>query len=138
MKVFNSSLHFVEMSLPVQTRIDFIENLVILSFGDPPPFVNPSNDDYKMPRIGWIRTEMNSVFPNHSDPEKERLMLLCNTIPTMEKAEEKLAEARAERQYLLQQGDLIVFHSFSSHFLNICLFYIFYFWSSTSTSQREQ
>ena len=102
--------------IPLQTKIDFIENVVIFSFGDPPPFTFTSNDDYKSSRIAWIRTEIDSLFPNHSDAEKNRLMLLSNTIPTMEEAKENLAitkaeenlakaERAAERQFLLQQGD---------------------------------
>jgi hypothetical protein len=101
----------IEMSIIIslQTKIDFIENVVIFSFGDPPPFTFTSNDDYKSSRIAWIRTQIDYVFPNHSDAEKNRLMLLSNTIPTLEEAKEKLAEAKAERaaerQVLLQQGD---------------------------------
>jgi hypothetical protein len=113
--------------IPLQTKIDFIENVVILSFGAPSPFTLTSNGDYKSSRIAWIRTQIDSVFPNHSDAEKNQLMFLSNTIPTLEdaKAERALekaeraatlekAERAAERQFLLQQGDSILFHSFTS------------------------
>jgi hypothetical protein len=111
----------IEMSIiPLQTKIDLIENVVILSFGVPSPFTLTLNDDYMSSRIAWIRTQIDSVFPNHSDAEKNQLMFLSNTIPTLEKAEDKLAEAKAERaaerQFLLQQGlqqgDKVEFHSF--------------------------
>ena len=115
--------------LPLQTKIDFIENVVIFSFGDPLPFTFTSNDDYKSSRNAWIRTQIDYVFPNLSNAEKNQLMLLSNTIPTLEEAKEKLAadeaeaeraaaearaeraaaEARAERaaerQFLREQGD---------------------------------
>jgi hypothetical protein len=115
--------------LPLQTTIDFIENVVILSFGVPSPFTLTLNDDYTSLRIAWMRTQIDSVFPNHSAAAKNQLMFLSNTIPTLEKAEDKLAEAKAERaeaeakaeraaerQFLLQQGlqqgDKVEFHSF--------------------------
>jgi hypothetical protein len=100
----------IEMSIiPLQTKIDFIKNVVILSFGDPAPFTFTLNDDYKSSRNDWIRAEMNADFPDLSEPLKRKLMLLSNTIHTLGKAEEKLAEAeaeaKAERQFLFQQGD---------------------------------
>jgi hypothetical protein len=104
--------------LPLQTKIDFIKNVVIFSFGDPAPFTvtDTSNDESKRSRIAWIRTHTDSVFPNLSEAEKYQLMLLSNTIHTLEeakaqlaKAKDKLAKAEAklerERQFLLQQGD---------------------------------
>jgi hypothetical protein len=92
-----------EMSIfpSLQTKLQFLENVVILSFGDPPP--GTRND--------WIRTEIETVFPNLSPAQKDRLMLLSNTINTLGEARERLREAREERdkerQFLLQQGDLI-------------------------------
>jgi hypothetical protein len=92
----------IEMSfISLQTKIDFIENVVIYSFGDPAPFpVIPgtSNDEIKILRIDWIRTSIDSAFPNLSGAEKSQLIWLSNTIHTLE-------EAKAERQFLLQQGD---------------------------------
>jgi hypothetical protein len=83
----------------LQTKLEFIENVVILSFGDPSPFTSETR------RNEWIRTRTQTFFPNLSPAQKDRLMLLSNTINT-------LGEAREERQFLLQQGDLILFHSF--------------------------
>jgi hypothetical protein len=77
------------MSIPLQTKLQFLEDVVILSFGDPP---GTRND--------WIRTEIETVFPNLSPAQKDRLMLLSNTINTLGEANERL-------QFLLQQGDLI-------------------------------
>jgi hypothetical protein len=88
----------IEMSiLPLQTKIDFIENVVILSFGRPPPLtvIDTSNDEYTSSRIDWIRTRTQTKFPLLT---VEDLMLLSNTIHTLE-------EAKAERQFLLQRGD---------------------------------
>jgi hypothetical protein len=124
--------------IPLQTKIDFIENVVILSFGAPSPFTLTSNDDYTSSRIAWIRTQIDSVFPNHSDAEKNQLMFLSNTIPTMEKAERALekaeraatlekAERAAERQFLLQQGDSILISFFSSSFSHSLKFIYFLF-----------
>jgi hypothetical protein len=103
----------IEMSiLPLQTEIDFIKNVVILSFGRPPPFpVLPGTSikEYTILRIAWIRTHTDSVFPNHSGAEKNQLLLLSNTIPTLKEAKAQLAAAKAERerdrQFLLQRGD---------------------------------
>jgi hypothetical protein len=78
----------------LETKLEFLENVVILSFGDPPP--GTRND--------WIRTEIETVFPNLSPAQKDRLMLLSNTINTLGEARE---ERDKERQFLLQQGDLI-------------------------------
>jgi hypothetical protein len=126
--------------IPLQTKIDFIENVVILSFGAPSPFTLTSNDDYTSSRIAWIRTQIDSVFPNHSDAEKNQLMFLSNTIPTLEdaKAERALekaeraatlekAERAAERQFLLQQGDSILISFFSSSFSHSLKFIYFLF-----------
>jgi hypothetical protein len=124
--------------IPLQTKIDFIENVVILSFGAPSPFTLTSNGDYTSSRIAWIRTQIDSVFPNHSDAEKNQLMFLSNTIPTMEKAERALekaeraatlekAERAAERQFLLQQGDSILISFFSSSFSHSLKFIYFLF-----------
>jgi hypothetical protein len=97
----------IEMSilLPLQTKIDFIENVVILSFRNPAPFTLTSNDDKTSSRVAWIRTHIDSVFPNHSDAEKNNLMFLSNTIHTLEEAKAQLAEAERDRQFLLQKGD---------------------------------
>jgi hypothetical protein len=98
----------IEMSfLPLQTKIDFIENVVILSFGRRLPFTvtDTSNDEFTSSRIAWIRTRTQTKFPLLTTDELEDLMLLSNTIATLEKAEAKLTEAKAERQFLLQQGD---------------------------------
>jgi hypothetical protein len=111
----------IEMSfISLQTEIDFIKNVVIYSFGDPAPFpVIPgtSNDEIKILRIDWIRTSIDSAFPNLSGAEKNQLIWLSNTIHTLEKAEDILDKAKAERdrerQFLLQQGEYILFHSFS-------------------------
>jgi hypothetical protein len=104
----------IEMSIfpSLQTKIDFIDNVVILSFGVPAPFTFTSNDDYKSSRNDWIRAEMNADFPHLTQDEREDLMLLSNTIHTLAKAKEKLAEAKVDRQFLFQQGDFIFFHSF--------------------------
>jgi hypothetical protein len=91
----------IEMSfLPLQTKIDFIENVVILSFGLRPPLTvtDTSNDEYTNSRIYWIRTRTQTKFPLLTPDEVEDLMLLSNTIHTLE-------EAKAERQFLLQRGD---------------------------------
>jgi hypothetical protein len=100
----------IEMSIiPLQTRIAFIEDVVILSFADPAPFTLTSNDDYKRSRNDWIRAEMNADFPDLSEPLKRKLMLLSTTIHNLAEAREALAEAeakaKAERQFLFQQGD---------------------------------
>jgi hypothetical protein len=117
----------IEMSiLPLQTKIDFIENVVILSFDVPSPFTLTSNDDYTSSRIAWIRTQIDSIFPNHSDAEKNQLMFLSNTIPTLEDAKAELA---VERQFLLQQGDFILYLTSLKKF-SIC--------RSTSTSSSTR
>jgi hypothetical protein len=95
----------IEMSfLPLQTKIDFIKNVVIFSFGRPPPFTvtSRSNDEYTRSRIDWIRTRTQAKFPLLTPDEFDDLMLLSNTIPTLKKAKAHLA---AERQFLLQRGD---------------------------------
>jgi hypothetical protein len=95
----------------LQTKLEFLENVVILSFGDPPPFTSETRNE-------WIRTRTQAFFPTLSEAVVDELMLLSNTIHTLEKAEERLREARErlreareerdkERQFLLQQGDLI-------------------------------
>jgi hypothetical protein len=81
----------------LQTKLEFLENVVILSFGNPPPET----------RNEWIRTRTQTVFPTLSEAVVDELMLLSNTIHTLEKAEERLREAREERdkerQFLIQQ-----------------------------------
>jgi hypothetical protein len=79
--------------LPLQTKSDFIENVVILSFGLNPP-LSPEE------RNSWIRKRL-TRFQNLSQEEIDDLILLSNTIPTLEKAEEKFREA-------LNQQDLNV------------------------------
>ena len=75
--------------LPLQTKSDFIGNVVILSFGHNPP-LSPEE------RNSWIRERTLTRFPNLSQEEIDDLILLSNTIPTLEKAEEKFREAKAE------------------------------------------
>jgi hypothetical protein len=82
-----------EMSIPLQTKLQFLENVVILSFGNPPPFTSETRNE-------WIRTRTQTFFPTLSEAVVDELMLLSNTINT-------LREAREERQFLLQEGDLI-------------------------------
>jgi hypothetical protein len=95
----SSSISFVrrteEMSIfpSLQTKLEFLENVVILSFGDPPPFTSGTRNE-------WIRTRTQAFFPTLSEAVIDELMLLSNTINTLEKANERL-------QFLLQQGDLI-------------------------------
>jgi hypothetical protein len=121
----------IEMSIfpSLQTDIDFIDNVVILSFGDPAPFTFTSNDDYKSSRNDWIRTRTQTIFPHLTQDEREDLMLLSNTIHTLAEAKENLALARkklaAERQFLFQQGDFIFFHSFSFFLLTSLKFDLF-------------
>jgi hypothetical protein len=81
----------IEMSIfpSLQTKIDFIENVVILSVGDPAPFTFTSNDDYKSSRNAWIRTRTQTKFPHLTQDELDDLMLLSNTIHTLLK--EKLS-----------------------------------------------
>jgi hypothetical protein len=76
----------------LQTKLEFLENVVILSFGNPPPFTSETRNE-------WIRTEIDNLFPNLSPAQKDRLMLLSNTINTLEKANERL-------EFLLREGDL--------------------------------
>jgi hypothetical protein len=112
----------IEMSIiPLQTKIDFITDVVILSFGVPAPFTLTPNADVERSRNDWIRAQIDEVFPDLSEPLKTKLMLLSNTIHTLAEAKEILAEAKAERQFLFQQGDFIFFHFllFSSHFFKI-------------------
>jgi hypothetical protein len=94
----------IEMSilLPLQTEIDFIENVVIYSFRNPAPFTLTSNDDYTSSRNVWIRTRTQTIFPLLTPDEFDDLMLLSNIIHTLEEAE---AKAERERQFLLQRGD---------------------------------
>jgi hypothetical protein len=84
--------------LPLQTKIDFIENVVIFSFGNPAPFTFTSNDDKTSSRIAWIRTRTQTKFPLLTPDEFDDLMFLSNTIHTMK-------EAKAEAQFLLQEGN---------------------------------
>jgi hypothetical protein len=95
----------------LQTKLEFIENVVILSFGNPPPFTSGTRNE-------WIKAEIETVFPTFSEAVIDELMLLSNTIHTLGEAEERLDK---ERECILQQGDLILFHSFSSfsHFFKI-------------------
>jgi hypothetical protein len=113
----------IEMSIipSLQTKIDFITDVVILSFGVPAPFTLTPNADVERSRNDWIRAQIDEVFPDLSEPLKTKLMLLSNTIHTLAEAKEILAEAKAERQFLFQQGDFIFFHFllFSSHFFKI-------------------
>jgi serine protease inhibitor len=81
----------------LQTKLEFLEDVVILSFGDPSPFTSETRNE-------WIRTRTQTFFPNLSPAQKDRLMLLSNTINTLGEARE---ERDKERQFLLQEGDLI-------------------------------
>jgi hypothetical protein len=109
----------IEMSIiPLQTKIDFITDVVILSFGVPAPFTLTPNADVERSRNDWIRAQIDEVFPNLTQPLKRRLMLLSNTIHTLEKAEEKL-------QVLFQQGDFIFFHFFAFFLLTSLKFDLF-------------
>jgi hypothetical protein len=126
----------IEMSfLPLQTKIDFIENVVILSFGRRPPqtVTDTSNDEFTISRIDWIRTRTQTKFPLLTTDEFDDLMLLSNTILTLEKAE-------AKAQFLLQQGKVITFHFILfllfSHFFTIYLFSISSTASSASSTTR--
>jgi hypothetical protein len=84
-------------------------------------------------RIDWIRTRTQTKFPLLTTDEFDDLMLLSNTIPTLE-------EAKAERQFLLQQGKVITFHFILfllfSHFFTIYLFSISSTASSASSTTR--
>jgi hypothetical protein len=75
--------------IPLQTKLDFLENVVILSFG------NPSGT-----RNDWIVAEIDILFPNLSPAVKDRLILLSNTIQTLGEAKERLREGK----FLFQQG----------------------------------
>jgi hypothetical protein len=55
----------IKMSfLPLQTKIDFIENVVILSFGRRPSLTvtGTSNDEFTSSRIDWIITRTQTKF----------------------------------------------------------------------------
>ncbi len=95
--------------IPLQTKIIFLEDVVIVSFGHRPSLTIEARKE-------WIRAEIDSLdlFSNLSDDEKNRLIWRSNTIPTLEKAKATLKEAKdrhfRERKLLIQEGD---FHSFS-------------------------
>jgi hypothetical protein len=102
----------------LQTKLEFLENVVILSFGDPSPFTSGIRNE-------WIRTRTQTFFPTLSEAVVDELMLLSNTINTLGEGNERI-------QFLLQQGDLILFHSFSFSLLFIEINFYFIF-SATST-----
>jgi hypothetical protein len=84
----------VEVSLDLM--IDFLERIVIPSFGQPPPFTEGTT------REGWMtkRFQTGHIFRELSGEYLEELLILFGTITAEEEANEKLKEL--EKKQLLQ------------------------------------
>lgn len=80
-----------EMSVPLIIKLKFLDDVVLLSFGDPPPYKNGQT------RHEWIINRVQVKFNDSLGPHLDELILLSNTIATKDEANQKL------NQFLLQQ-----------------------------------
>lgn len=78
------------MSVHLEIKIKFLDEVVILSFA------RRLNHPDEAARNDWIETRTHTLFPNLSQEEFTELMLLSDTITTLDRAIH-------ERDQLLQQ-----------------------------------